>query len=985
MLKYKYRLRVDDSSEEIKLDDFYISSDLSYISGTTNDKYAISKGDKVSISSAYFPKLITLPVTYIESVKRNGYIGVKKELDIYTLYYKDKSWEEIKDYVVKYVEYNGNVYYQDTSNKLLLSFYIDGVVYQEQNDALKLSIIEKAYIENNKVTIDDIEYDVILDKNNNNVLFIDSAGYSFKKLDSWDISHVSYQFEFVKKIAIGNNNDLIIDYTSLTRYGYKPYISYKGYRKPLKPLIDSNGEFEGIGVVAGGTNYFCNCIEETESYDDDTNGYLNNIYDKNAYMKNDNGYATMEINGAEHIISFEPMKVNNGKIICIESKQENLPILIGDTIIADCNNANQKLIVKTDGDERYVVFNGVRYKEIDNLLDTVIINDNEYQISYSGDSEYPYVGMIATCTLDDDSVMYFKVTNVDDNYHATSVKKVDYNDGKFSDSYTVKYEDSTLVYDIAPEYKVTNYSGFIINNRKCKINQVYTNKLVDSENNTEEEVLSYEYVLLVQSYKYKLNVIDTVGNNKILCNVEINPNIYEKTEYRNLIDEAITLLSTNDCILTKKENAFGTTDLEPISWCVNAINASGYSSTYELSDIQNNIQILKTGVYLTFPITLSNNNDYSHNQDDLVTLYHYNEKEDEYINELVDMEKDMYMPVIMDSNNSPKMINSIEFNLHFRTRDLDNNWQIYQDGETNDSGVNSSINHKMSNWFITDYYSYNRKKDIFEFNKLVKLSDLLGFLYFTTDDVKYQQKKLTNSFLRLTYYDSKNPNTQNMLGTSTIFFDTEKYYNVIYGNKPSYCFFEDVSQYDNEDSDWIVNYDYGATVLSERYTGIFDVDTISSSFLGNNVYFDYDYTGDRLDSKLVANNPYIVNSGSNESFNAYILKYFANKEKKQTIYLMFEFFHAGKGSRLPFIIPTDENNKAISNWTQSNLDKFKEGYALNDIYRRLYVPIEISYNNDLRRFVYNISDDNNYAKAIVNGDKLVFNLFELKTKTSYTS
>ena len=51
-------------------------------------------------------------------------------------------------------------------------------------------------------------------------------------------------------------------------------------------------------------------------------------------------------------------------------------------------------------------------------------------------------------------------------------------------------------------------------------------------------------------------------------------------------------------------------------------------------------------------------------------------------------------------------------------------------------------------------------------------SDLLSYLGFNNNDVKYQKSKLKKSFLRISFYDSDNVANQNLLHTSTIFIDS---------------------------------------------------------------------------------------------------------------------------------------------------------------------------------------------------------------------
>ena len=95
-----------------------------------------------------------------------------------------------------------------------------------------------------------------------------------------------------------------------------------------------------------------------------------------------------------------------------------------------------------------------------------------------------------------------------------------------------------------------------------------------------------------------------------------------------------------------------------------------------------------------------------------------------------------------------------------------------------------------------------------------------------------------------------------------------------------------------------------------------------------------------------------------------------------------EFFHAGLGIKIPMVVPTDKDKQAIKNWDINNLSTFKKGYSLDEVYDRLYIPIEISYSKELRKFVYTISNYNGFLDAMRDGNTLKFNLFELKVKSN---
>ena len=105
----------------------------------------------------------------------------------------------------------------------------------------------------------------------------------------------------------------------------------------------------------------------------------------------------------------------------------------------------------------------------------------------------------------------------------------------------------------------------------------------------------------------------------------------------------------------------------------------------------------------------------------------------DYINSIIDYEKIKIYPCIYTTGatnaNHIKEINAIQFSLHFY---LNDNWT---------SGS-------------TKYHE-------------------IGF---SSDDIIYRRKKLQRSFIRLSYFDSKDFKTQNLLYYSTIFIDCDKLY-----------------------------------------------------------------------------------------------------------------------------------------------------------------------------------------------------------------
>jgi len=295
----------------------------------------------------------------------------------------------------------------------------------------------------------------------------------------------------------------------------------------------------------------------------------------------------------------------------------------------------------------------------------------------------------------------------------------------------------------------------------------------------------------------------------------------------------------------------------------------------------------------------------------------------------------------------------MEFNLHFRTRD-EESWKIIEDeGE-------SSINHDNSNWFITDYEPYKHLLES-DGEKLQESSDLLGLMYFTNNDVYYQKDKLAKSFLRLSFYDSINPLTQNLLATSTIFFDESKTFKKYMNNMTKIS--KDI-MYDNVDKD--VN----------SFTNNIGVKTeVCYNVTKENLEYKWDDER-RLSSRFVVNNKY-ENNNSSEGF--YI--YNATSLHPEKIFMKVEFNHAGLGKTITFNIPTSLDGHVLQLNYEKDLSELKNGVSLKDVYKQTYIPLTAVYDNINKRYSYYV--DTNYIspEAIKSkGDKLQFNLFEMKIK-----
>lgn len=222
---------------------------------------------------------------------------------------------------------------------------------------------------------------------------------------------------------------------------------------------------------------------------------------------------------------------------------------------------------------------------------------------------------------------------------------------------------------------------------------------------------------------------------------------------------------------------------------------------------------------------------------------------------------------------------------------------------------------------FVSFYETNRKK-----------SDLMGYLNFTDNDIYYRKKKVSQSFLRLSFYTSKDPYTQKMLYYSTIFLDEGE----LYGKYIKQLQNEDFKKYKEKNS------------------------TKKMGKANENALVVLYSAGTRVDSKITVTNEY-DRTKSSEGFNIYLFaedKTFEAENGEKTIYMKVEFNHAGNGKTIPLIMwPKDANGEFCSLTTENFIDT-------------LYIPVKLAYING--RYVYSIVGAEN------ENDEIVLILFEPK-------
>lgn len=282
-----------------------------------------------------------------------------------------------------------------------------------------------------------------------------------------------------------------------------------------------------------------------------------------------------------------------------------------------------------------------------------------------------------------------------------------------------------------------------------------------------------------------------------------------------------------------------------------------------------------------------------------------------------------------------------------------------------DDGFDNPNKEESNDYNIEKYEIYKDLRD-----KRVKLteyqSDLLSYLGFDDDDVKYQKSKLKKSFLRISFYDSDNIANQNLLHTATIFLDSGELFAKYIKNietEDEYKATKTVIAQKNPE----ISFKAGSILTSSEYEKLDDDNrkkcVISGELLAANGgsssdkegYTMYDKVGmsvnrepmrkraldksldfgDNIDEleRLRMSSQIVVtdkNSSkrSSEGFYFYTYKSNDNGVYPSDIYMRVEFNHAGYGRVIPFMMPyirkseekLKENSPGYERYTETSRD-----------------------------------------------------------------
>lgn len=375
------------------------------------------------------------------------------------------------------------------------------------------------------------------------------------------------------------------------------------------------------------------------------------------------------------------------------------------------------------------------------------------------------------------------------------------------------------------------------------------------------------------------------------------------------------------------------------------------------------IKIIYDNPNITVPIGISSDTDYiGLKQNEYVEDY-YQKITENIIPDFINTEKTKYVPYIYsgstqnDNGDSIALLNgpanSIEFYLHFRTREKEvvyntDNKPIYGGMPTESWSVETEesigVGEEVRYWNgFADYY------DIKEGNKNLFVGDLLGNLGFTDNDVRNRKKKIKQSFIRLSFYNSNNPLQTSMLFYSTIFFDINTLYS-------KYIDLYTSKEYDAIMQDYSLSTENGDLYDNHWGLVLFDGTPIGDS--------DYSFNSDELLTAELSVSSENDHTSSAEGFNLYLFSDDSPKDgEERTIYMKIEFNHAGYGRKFPMIL-----------WPTAN--GVPEPLTKEKFYEHLYIPVVVSYDTKSKRYFYYIKG----AKNDTENNVIKLSLFEPKVE-----
>ena len=1022
MLRYSLKLDTEmQQTVSMEWSERYLAPDLSMVSGVTSPTYHIDTMEQINVVNTATDYSASLMVE-ANNAKRTGYVVVKKQqYPIITGVVHDYTEDNV-DIPIEYyaILIKGKYYYAqhesssltftiddflqvspNASNNILISNIISGTMSVTcDDDSQSIGIDTVYWIEDNKVNIGGNEYYYDREEQPSNDLgygtnskgifqyYEDgdvvpcSALTQCQEIDIYPITDMR-NYQTVTKFQLYPNANIPITYESIGYGAYAFYIMYQDEYCPITMDKDGNCYCQIPSYLTVGYSGDENEDLQYQQYNvyavigdipdniyeiitNPTSGSIADSYEiveltaqntkEHQIYDLDGLYGIMayvQIDGGTYFVQNDIISANNGRYLLIDVNEDSHLIEIGDKLTLIGNSTPYQSIVFTDekAGKEFIVFGGRQYWVQPHLCDKALINGQEYPITYINGLQENVDCLVE---INDESVPMKLMVSGD----TWMVQKygiiVQENEGVMSAQTAV--------------YPIINYDGVKINDTNYHIETVSSDT-------------SYRVAILETANEISIEVQDIMGSSLFMCSPYLpdtdhsNQFIYEESV--RLCQEVMQ--ASQGWGLEAPNRIFGK---EPITPELPFKVVSNPTSTDDFMDYTDKLEIDSPNGFFSLTMPFIHNNAGNPLQDDLISTDFYEAEVAKVINPIVDMEKDVYTPKYIPSGDYIgsstvfKPIYEIDVNLHFRTRNMDS-WKV------NDSNADSSVEN-MDNWFITDYFPYNkisgRNKD-----ELMGVSDLIGLLNFSNDDVYYQKLKIANSFLRFSYYDSTDPQTQSLMATSCVFMNEHTLYKTFIDNSR-----KNVNDYGQiEEGHYL---DESGNTLPTNSGAVLNKISVLSEYIGKKTQ-KTTYTSIPIDNLLM--NDRRIDCGfkikgkyatdtSSEGFYIYMFREYSENLHPKPIYMKVEFNHAGVGKIIPFLIPmkwTNDTDETTSVYpteplTLSNDEEtLCSGIPLSYVYAQTYIPLYAVY--DFQNKEYGYVFDNRYITVDENGVAQL-NLFEMK-------
>ena len=1083
MLKYTLKNKKLEPSEELFFEELKLSFDGSSISGVLDNKYDLSDDETVQVINNNNKNVENLTLTS-EKVLRQGWIYYMKEYQMYTVQceFSSNIGEETVTniYTIYYVIYNDSRYFQnykiindDSASSHIVfdnSFTISNVgTFSFSDNNIKYSRIwipTKIYIEDGTIAIDEentlydgIDFNLL----DTSVTYDEETKLYNSFINYNNISHPLFYYSVsnyrsVFKCVINSAKESnVIDVLSTYCAEKMDYINYNNEQCEIFKSVDGIYDFinvtKPIYRLYSGTGRYSDYEDYETCYSSAT---ANGISVKNivkissaetisastsrdysdSYFYNDqicpnflkiyNG----EIGFKEKLSSFKINSIYTASTISdqifINYTGDYSPS-IGQIINYKSNDAQDELFqvspsAETSFSGNTITIGSTIYHENANSLITVLLNGSEYDIKLikEKDADGNSIGEIV---IDEQSE---KVTVY-----------------KGSQGIVTGVGRSVMVDDV---FKNVIYSGDSIctyGSYKINGNEYIARKHSFGVSNTDK----VRAIMYSDYLSGKLKVVDKNGNGQIRCVPLISETIdndYSENQRYYICSELYN--NFKDFSFFIEDNIF-----ENYLQETNFISLTPSDESSLITNIDEIYTFYRLNRYITIPLMINSEMDTSLCQEDALTSSFASDTLNENINEIVDMERDVYYPAVYTLNNkltcnsesicqNLPLVQEIDFNFHFRTRENDG-WKVINDAgiaEIPSGDTEYSITTDAStyaNYFCLDYSRYSGLSEMTVesgYDKICSASDLLCFASFSDKDVFYQKNSLSKTFVRLEFFDSPHPNSQSLLFYSTIYVDEHslftKYLNGINSrnnlfltvNTDEFLSSGGFKSNFSEIRDSIRTNTEPIPLGSKK--------TSYDSKVEDCNFKDFSWDEDnRLSTRISVKDRYETITSS-DGFYLYIYKEYATSMSNRPIYLKATYNHAGKGKIIQMSLPRyfyiesgetkskvylshlslnyaeingveyelttsetfsiyddsgQETEYRIKSELIKDLNRIKKGFNIKDIYYQQYIKLESIYDRINKRYVYYfpILDENGTVdKTVYNNNKksLMFNLWELK-------